>query len=181
MLPFLKVAGNDRNVRRDRHENRAPFEGSGAFLMLNAAFGKDGDEIALLQVFFRDLHRLDIGDLAVHSNATGSAEQPAPERIFHDELGDQEKHPPPPKGRADDEGVVQREMVRLKNVFYIGKFIWAGQLYDGKHKAIIDKKLFYRVQDMFKKTDKPVQNDKNFTYSKFIRCADCKRVLTAEI
>ena len=68
----------------------------------------------------------------------------------------------------------------LKNVFYIGKFIWAGQLYDGKHKAIIDKKIFYRVQDMFKKTDKPVQNDKNFTYSKLIRCADCKRVLTAE-
>ena len=56
----------------------------------------------------------------------------------------------------------------LKNVFYIGKFIWAGQLYDGKHKAIIDKKIFYRVQDMFKKTDKPIQNDKNFTYSKFI-------------
>ena len=69
----------------------------------------------------------------------------------------------------------------LKNVFYIGKFVWGGQLYEGKHKAIIDKKLFYRVQDMFKKTDKPVQNDKNFTYSKFIRCADCKRVLTAEI
>ena len=69
----------------------------------------------------------------------------------------------------------------LKNVFYIGKFVWGGQLYEGKHKALIDKKLFYRVQDMFKKTDKPVQNDKNFTYSKFIRCADCKRVLTAEI
>lgn len=68
----------------------------------------------------------------------------------------------------------------LKNVFYVGKFKWAGELYDGKHEAIIDNKLFYRVQDMFKKTDKPVQNDKNFTYSKLIRCADCGRVLTAE-
>lgn len=69
----------------------------------------------------------------------------------------------------------------LNNVFYIAKFVWGGQLYEGKHKAIIDKKLFYKVQDMFSKTNKPVQNDKNFTYSKFIRCSDCGRVLTAEM
>ena len=69
----------------------------------------------------------------------------------------------------------------LKNVFYIGKFVWAKQTYEGKHTAIIDNKLFYKVQSMFKQDDKPVQNDKNFTYSKFIRCADCGRVLTAEM
>lgn len=68
----------------------------------------------------------------------------------------------------------------LKNVFYIGYFMWGGQQYEGKHKAIIDKKIFYRVQDMFKKADKPVQNDKNFTYSKLIKCADCGHILTAE-
>ncbi len=68
----------------------------------------------------------------------------------------------------------------LKNTFYIGYFMWGGQQYEGKHKSIIDKKLFYKVQEMFSKTDKPVQNDKNFTYSKLIRCSDCGRVLTAE-
>lgn len=68
----------------------------------------------------------------------------------------------------------------LKNIFYIGKFKWSGQLYEGKHKPIIETKLFYKVQDMFSKTDKPVQNDKKFTYSKLIKCASCGCTLTAE-
>lgn len=69
----------------------------------------------------------------------------------------------------------------LKNIFYIGDFIWAGKRYEGKHKPIIDKKLFYKVQSMFSQENKPVLNDKNFIYSKLIRCASCGRVLTAEI
>ena len=68
----------------------------------------------------------------------------------------------------------------LKNIFYIGSFKWSGQLYEGKHKPIIETKLFYKVQDMFHKTDKPVQNDKKFTYSKLIKCASCDCILTAE-
>lgn len=68
----------------------------------------------------------------------------------------------------------------LKNVFYIGDFIWAGKRYTGKHKALISKKLFYQVQDKFKKTDKPVRNDKNFIYNRFITCAKCECYLTAE-
>lgn len=69
----------------------------------------------------------------------------------------------------------------LKNIFYIGDFKWAGKRYEGKHKPIIDKKLFYKVQSMFSQENKPVRNDKNFIYSKLIRCASCNRVLTAEI
>lgn len=68
----------------------------------------------------------------------------------------------------------------LKNPFYIGKFLWNGELYDGKHKAIISKKLFYKVQEMFGKTNKPNVNGKKYTYSRFINCAKCGCVLTAE-
>ncbi len=68
----------------------------------------------------------------------------------------------------------------LKNVFYMGDFMWAGKRYTGKHKALVSKKLFYLVQDKFKKTDKPVKNDKNFIYNRFITCAKCGCYLTAE-
>ncbi len=68
----------------------------------------------------------------------------------------------------------------LKNVFYMGDFMWAGKRYTGKHKALVSKKLFYQVQDKFKKTDKPIKNDKNFIYNRFITCAKCGCYLTAE-
>ena len=68
----------------------------------------------------------------------------------------------------------------LKNVFYIGDFMWAGKRYAGKHKALVGKKLFYQVQDKFIKTDKPVKNDKNFIYNRFITCTKCGCYLTAE-
>lgn len=68
----------------------------------------------------------------------------------------------------------------LKNIFYIGKFMWNGEPYDGKHKPIIDKKLFYNVQSKFENTNKPNRNDKKYIYSKFIKCAKCGCYLTAE-
>ena len=68
----------------------------------------------------------------------------------------------------------------LKNPFYTGDFIWAGKRYQGKHKPIIDKKLFYRVQERFGNTNKPKYNDKNFTYTNFITCAKCGCYMTAE-
>lgn len=68
----------------------------------------------------------------------------------------------------------------LKNVFYMGDFMWAGKRYRGKHKPLISKKLFYQVQEKFKQTDKPVKNDKNFIYNRFITCAQCGCYLTAE-
>ena len=68
----------------------------------------------------------------------------------------------------------------LKNIFYIGDFMWGGQRYTGTHKPIIDKKLFYKVQDRFGNTNKPKHNDKNFTYTNLIKCAECGCYFTAE-
>ncbi len=68
----------------------------------------------------------------------------------------------------------------LKNIFYIGDFMWGGQRYAGTHKPIIEKKLFYKVQDRFGNTNKPKHNDKNFTYTNLIKCAECGCYFTAE-
>ena len=37
----------------------------------------------------------------------------------------------------------------LKNLFYIGKFQWGGQLYEGTHEPIISRDLFDTVQSKF--------------------------------
>ena len=68
----------------------------------------------------------------------------------------------------------------LKNVFYIGDFIWAGNRYKGKHTPIISKKLFYKVQEKFGNTNKPDHNDKQHTYKKLIKCDKCGCYFTAE-
>lgn len=68
----------------------------------------------------------------------------------------------------------------LKNVFYIGDFIWGGKRYKGKHKPIISKKRFYEVQEKFGHTNKPLHNDKLHTYKRLIKCDKCGCYFTAE-
>lgn len=68
----------------------------------------------------------------------------------------------------------------LKNKFYIGKFDWNGQEYDGNQDPIISKELFYRVQDMFKDIDKTKKHNVQFAYTGLIKCAECDCYLTAE-
>ena len=59
----------------------------------------------------------------------------------------------------------------LSNIFYIGKFIYNGVIYEGEHKAIISKDLFYRVKKLLNRglpTSLPLKHD--FTYSMMITC-----------
>ncbi|MBN2367603.1 recombinase family protein [Candidatus Woesearchaeota archaeon] len=48
----------------------------------------------------------------------------------------------------------------LTNPAYIGKISWSGSLYDGKHKAIIDKRTFMKVQKLLDKNRVTRSNDK---------------------
>ena len=68
----------------------------------------------------------------------------------------------------------------LKNIFYIGDFMWGGNRYKGKHKPIISKALFYKVQEKFGHTNKPAHNDKEYTYKRLIKCDKCGCYFTAE-
>ncbi len=68
----------------------------------------------------------------------------------------------------------------LKNKFYIGKFDWNGQEYEGNHQPIISKELFYKVQDMFKNIDRVKKHNVQFAYTGLIKCAECDCYYTAE-
>ena len=60
----------------------------------------------------------------------------------------------------------------LHNPFYIGRFTWGGEMYEGNHTPIISKELFYRVQAMFEKIDRTKKHDIQFAYTGLIKCAE---------
>lgn len=69
----------------------------------------------------------------------------------------------------------------LKNPFYIGSFTWQGVKYDnGKHKPLISRALFYKVQQVFEGKNNPRLQKHDFPYTKLIKC-ECGSWLTAEI
>lgn len=87
-----------------------------------------------------------------------------------------------------DEGIRSRKGKKyqkgeymLKNIFYIGKFTWAGVLYEGSHEPIISRELFDAVQAKFG-YKKPKSHDLIFPYTNMIRCTKCgKHNLSAEM
>ena len=60
----------------------------------------------------------------------------------------------------------------LHNPFYVGKFMWSGEMYEGSHTPIISKELFYTVQDIFKNIDRSKKHDVEFAYTGLIKCAE---------
>lgn len=68
----------------------------------------------------------------------------------------------------------------LHNSFYVGEFIWGGEVYTGSHIPIVSKELFYKVQDMFKDMDRTKKHDVEFAYTGLIKCANCGCYYTAE-
>lgn len=70
----------------------------------------------------------------------------------------------------------------LRNVFYIGKFVYKGQIFIGAHTPIIDKDLFYRVQRILSRhesTSTPIKHE--FAYSMLIKCWYDKHYLVGYI
>ena len=69
----------------------------------------------------------------------------------------------------------------LKNPFYCGLIRYNGELYEGKHKPIIAKKLFDKVQEVMNSKGKPNKKKlKYFVFRGFIRCGECGCLITAE-
>ena len=69
----------------------------------------------------------------------------------------------------------------LKNVFYTGKMYYGGAVYDGNHEPIISKQLFAKVQEAFKKDNKPLYRGRTFMFGNLIKCAECGCNIVAEI
>ena len=69
----------------------------------------------------------------------------------------------------------------LTNPFYYGHFRYAGEVHEGKHTAILSKKLFDQVQAMLAQRGRP---QKGATapqiFCGLLRCATCNLAITAE-
>ena len=58
---------------------------------------------------------------------------------------------------------------------------YSGELYDGKHKPIITKKLFDKCQEVMRKKSKPKSRKlKPYLYRGFFRCGECGCFITTE-
>jgi site-specific DNA recombinase len=71
----------------------------------------------------------------------------------------------------------------LHHSFYIGKMLWRGQIYPGKHEPIIDELLWNKVQNVLEgRGKKENKNYRQFTYGHgLIKCARCGYNITADM
>ena len=69
----------------------------------------------------------------------------------------------------------------LTNPFYYGHFRYGGIVYEGKHKAIVEKKLFDQVQTVIAKRCRPQKNPTSpQALCGLLRCSTCQMHITAE-
>ena len=87
------------------------------------------------------------------------------------------------KSRANKNMTLSSVYVVLQNPFYYGVFEYpekSGNWYDGKHKPLITKELFDKVQDQLKR-DRIVRSDiKEFAFTKLMICGSCGSGISAD-
>jgi len=67
----------------------------------------------------------------------------------------------------------------LQNIFYIGLMKYKGEVFEGKHKPLISKKLFDKVQEVLRERGKPQKIKHNFAFLGLMKCP-CSAAITAE-
>lgn len=68
----------------------------------------------------------------------------------------------------------------LSDPFYIGKFLWNDQVYNGKHEPLITESLFNEVQRLLKGRYAPRYQKHHYLFRGMIRCSYCNGVITWE-
>lgn len=70
----------------------------------------------------------------------------------------------------------------LANPFYYGHFLYKGELYEGRHTPIVDKRLFDKAQKVMAERGHP-QSEKTQPQALcgLIRCGECGMAITAEV
>lgn len=74
----------------------------------------------------------------------------------------------------------------LRNRIYTGEFEWLSRVYKGKHQPLIDRDLWYLVQDILDgklvhKLPKAGGSTREFAFTGMITCGHCGCALTAEV
>ena len=67
------------------------------------------------------------------------------------------------------------------NPFYKGVILNDGIKYEGKHKPMVTSEEFDRVQELLGRNEKQKIKRHSFTYTGFIKCAECGCLYTAEV
>ncbi len=68
----------------------------------------------------------------------------------------------------------------LRTPFYMGRFQYGGQWYTGKHKQLISKALFDKVQTQLTTAPKAKAGTKEFRFTRLMKCDVCGSGVTAE-
>ncbi len=68
----------------------------------------------------------------------------------------------------------------LTRSFYYGLMVYHGETYEGKHKPLITKRLFDKVQEVLKAKYNPRPHTNTFAFTGFIKCGECGSAITAE-
>lgn len=69
----------------------------------------------------------------------------------------------------------------LANPFYYGHFLYGGELYEGRHTPIIDKRLFDKVQKVLAERGHPqVEKNQPQVFCGLMSCGECGMSITAE-
>jgi site-specific DNA recombinase len=68
----------------------------------------------------------------------------------------------------------------LGNPFYTGQIAWKGQLFPGKHEAVVTPDEFERVQALLGRPSRPRPRTKRFAFTGMMRCGACGLMITAE-
>jgi len=71
----------------------------------------------------------------------------------------------------------------LRHPFYIGKILWRGQIYEGKHEHLVEQRTWERVQQILNDHNNAKHCERRrFTYGHgLIKCAYCGYSITAEL
>ncbi len=68
----------------------------------------------------------------------------------------------------------------FRNIFYIGKFEYNGEVYNGRHDPMITAEEFELAQKILADKSKPRKHIHEFPYTGLIRCGECGAMITAE-
>ncbi len=69
------------------------------------------------------------------------------------------------------------------DTFYYGEFEYperSGNWYHGKHKPMITKEEFERVQRLLGRKNRPLHRSRSFAYTGLLTCGECQAMITAE-
>ena len=83
------------------------------------------------------------------------------------------------KSNLDNDISPGQVQATLQNIFYVGLMKYKGEVFEGKHKPLISKKLFDRVQEVLKQRGKPQKIKHNFAFLGLMKCP-CSAAITAE-